>query len=189
MGSTAYYKFPKSHKLAFSEGSWQTNLDGGEMKYIYAVLLLIIAAAVSVLAYSEVHHLLIAKPSSTGVETDYEEIVVVLLTTVTVLFTVAALILGVLAYLGPRTIRREAHKIAETAVLNSIDEAMKPKGRTAKLLAARFPPNDGPVKDWMEQRIERQVISLLPLIIDRVGVKSTIGPVDPDASDDEGQVD
>ena len=159
------------------------------MKYLFAILLAIIAIGISAVAFSEIHHLLTAESLPTAVETDYEEIVVVLLTTVTVLFTVAALVLGGLAYLGPRTIRREAHKIAERAVLRSIQEAMKPTGKAAKLLTDGFPPNDGAVKDWMEERIERQVISLLPLIIDRVGVKSQVGPVDPSASDDEGQVD
>ena len=71
----------------------------------------------------------------------------------------------------------------------SIEEAMNPGGKALKILEERFPPNNGPMKDWIEDRIERQVISLLPLILDRIDLKSGVGPVDPDEPDDEGTVD
>lgn len=159
------------------------------MKYIFAVLLTIIAIGICILAYGQIYGLLTPVVSPAKVETSYADIVVILLTTVTVIFTVAALALGVLAFVGPRALKREAGKYAEAAVVKSIDDALKVGGSAAKLMEASFPPNDGPMKDWMEQRVERHVISLLPLIMDRVGVTSKIGTVDPDVPDDEGQVD
>ena len=159
------------------------------MRYVVAVLLFVIAIGVSVLAFDAIYGLLTSVPEPVAVQTSYEDIVVVLLTTVTVLFTVSALVIGVLAFLGPQAIRREASRFAERAVLKSLDDAMKPEGKAAKLLQASFPPNEGPTKDWVEERIERQVISLLPLIMDRMDLKSDVGAVDPDAPDDEGKVD
>jgi len=159
------------------------------MKYLLAVLLAVIAVGVSALAFDAIHGLLTAVPNGGAVETSYEEIVVILLTTVTVIFTISALIIGILAFLGPRAIQREAGKYAEKAVTKSIEEAMNPGGKALKILEERFPPNSGPMKDWIEERIERQVISLLPLILDRIDLKSGVGPVDPDEPDDEGTVD
>lgn len=159
------------------------------MKYVFAVLLSVIAVGVTVLAFSAIYGLLTPVPSNSRVETNFEGIVVVLLTTVTVIFTVSTLAIGILAFLGPRAIKREAGKYAEKAVLNSIEEAMGSEGKATKLLQASFPPNDGPIKNWIEERVERQVISLLPLIIDRIGIRSDIGPIDPEAPDDEGEVD
>jgi hypothetical protein len=161
---------------------------GAAMKYVHTFLLSAISVGITILAFKAIHGLLTPVPIGFNVETSYENIVVVLLTTVTVIFTVAALVIGVLAFLGPRALKREATKFAENAVLKSIEDAMKPEGLAAKLLEASFPPKEGPLKAWMEQRIDRQVISLLPLIIDRIDLKSDIGPVDPDAPDDEGVV-
>lgn len=158
------------------------------MRYVYSVLLAVIAIGIAILAFNAIYGLLHAVPAR-NVETSYEEIVVVLLTTVTVIFTVSALGIGILTFLGPRALRREAGKYAEKAVLRSIEDALKPQGEATKLLESRFPPNDGPIKVWIEERVERQVITLLPLIIDRIGLRSEVGPIDPDASDDEGEVD
>lgn len=161
---------------------------GAPVKYLHTILLSVICIGVTILAFKAIYGLLTSVPAGINVKTSYEDIVVVLLTTVTVIFTVAALVIGILAFLGPRALKREATKFAENAVQKSIEEAMKPDGLAAKLLEASFPPKDGPLKSWMEKRIDRQVISLLPLIIDRFNLKSDVGPVDPDAPDDEGNV-
>lgn len=158
------------------------------MKYFVSFLATTIALGVLVIAYSLLFGMLVAVPEGAKVETSFENIVVILLTTVTVIFTVSALVLAILAFLGPRAIRREAKKYAEAALLAALDDAMKPDGKATKLLQQRFPPNDGAAKDWMKERIEDQVIKLLPLIIDRVGIKSEFGAVDPSAPEDEGDV-
>ncbi|KPM22137.1 hypothetical protein AAJ72_13385 [Citromicrobium sp. RCC1885] len=159
------------------------------MKYFYAALATILVIAVSVIAFASLYGTLVAVPQSGSVETSYENIVVILLTTVTVIFTISALIIAILAFMGPRAIKREARKYAETALLDALDKAMKPEGKATNLLKERFPPNAGPTKDWMEERIERQVISLLPLIIDRIDLGSDVGAVDPDEPEDEGNPD
>lgn len=177
------------HRKSLFFRDWKSRTMGTEMKHPNVIILSIIAIGIAILAFVQISGFLNAAAPTAKVETSYEEIVVILLTTVTVLFTVAALVIGILAFMGPRAIRREATKYAEKAVLKSIEEAMKPGGKATTLLENGFPPNEGPVKDWMELRVERQVISVLPLILDRVAVKSSVGPVDPKASEDEGQVD
>lgn len=157
------------------------------MKAIELAIAAAIAVALSILAYVAMHGLLNGVPENAQVKTSYEDVVVVLLTTVTVIFTVAALVIGILAFLGPRAIKREAAKYAERAVLNSISEAMKPGGQASKLLEGVFPPNDGPVKTWMEGQVKQEVRELLPLFIDEF--VTDVGPVDPAESDDEGKVD
>lgn len=158
------------------------------MKYVIAALLGVIALALSVLAFDAIRDMLVVVPANSAIKTSYEDIVVILLTTVTVIFTVSALVMSVLGFLGPRAIKREAAKFAERAVLQSVDDALKSDGKAIKLLEERFPPHDGPIKTWLEDRINQQVINLLPLIIGRIGVASDIGPIDPNAPDDEGDI-
>lgn len=159
------------------------------MKFVFAILLGLIAIALMVMAYGSIYGLLTPVSPPKVVETNYADIVVVLLTTVTVIFTVAAIVIGILAFLGPRAIKREATKFAEAAVIKSIEDAMKPGGRAATLIELNFPPHEGPIKGWLEDKVEQQVFSLLPLMVDKFQLKSDVGPVDPAAPDDEGQVD
>ena len=159
------------------------------MKYLNTALLTLIALGVGAIAFNAIYTLLSAAPQGGAVATDYEGIVVILLTTVTVIFAISALVIGILALMGPKAIQREAGRYAEKAVIKSIDQALQPNGRATKILEDRFPPNEGPIKTWIEERIERQVIALLPLILDRIDLKSGVGPLDPDEPDDEGTVD
>lgn len=149
----------------------------------------IIAVALSVLAYVAINGMIVPVAAGSEVRTSYEDIVVILLTTVTVIFTVSALVLSVLAFIGPRALKREAGKFAERAVRESIEAAWEDEGKATKLMEKRLPPEDGPIKVWMEDRIDQQVVELLPLILDRRNVGSEVGPVDPGQPDDEGRVD
>lgn len=158
------------------------------MKYVYAALLAIIALAAGILAFHAIYGLLNSAPNDALARTSYENVVVVLLTTVTVIFTLFAVVLAVLTFVGPRALKREAGKYAEKAVLQAIENAMQPGGKAARIIEQKFPPNDGPTKDWIQDRIERQVIALLPLILDRMALSSGVGPVDPSSPEDEGDI-
>jgi len=159
------------------------------MTYLTRALLTFIALALAVLAYYAMREMLVGVPPQSEVKTSFENVVVILLTTVTIIFTLVALIIAILGFYGAKAIKEEAGKFAERAVIDAVEEALSPEGKATLMMNDKFPPNDGPIKDWMEERIERQVISLLPLIMDRMNLTSDVGPVDPSEPDDEGTTD
>ena len=65
---------------------------GRNLTIFYGILALLVTLAICIIAYDALHSLLIAAPSSDAVAVDYNTILTVLLTTVTAIFTVCAII-------------------------------------------------------------------------------------------------
>ena len=99
---------------------------------------------------------------------DYTNAVVILLTTVSVIFTVCALILAILGIVGFRNLKRDAGKFASQQALSSIDVAFSEGGIALQQIENEFTREDGHLKKWVERKLRQEVIELLPLIIDRL---------------------
>jgi len=158
-------------------------------RYFYAGLALIITMTLAVIAYKLTAGYLTKVGGTKEVVIDYTNIVVILLTTVTVIFSVCALALAVLGVIGFRNLKRDAGKYASQQALAAISSAFEEGGRALNQIQNEFTKDDGHLKKWAERRIRHEVIALLPLIIDRLPSNRAEFGIDEDAPTDEGQVD
>jgi hypothetical protein len=162
---------------------------GAFWRYFYAGLALLATVALGIIAYR------LAASHVTGVNAgqkpviDYTNIVVILLTTVTVIFTVCALALAVLGVIGFRSLKRDAGKFASQQAISAISSSFKEGGQALTKIQDEFTKEDGHLKKWAERRIRHEVIALLPLIIDRLSSGAGELGLDDDAPTDEGTVD
>lgn len=137
-------------------------------KIFLSTALGVVALSLFALACKAVYSLLKLSQSAQGPVIDYNNVVVVLLTTVTVIFSVFAIALGLLGAVGFQNLKKDAGKHAETQALNEITKAFSPDGVAIDRISEEFSRDDGHLKPWMMKRIRIEVIELLPLIIDRV---------------------
>jgi hypothetical protein len=155
----------------------------------YAALSLLVAGALCLIAYKLTAGLLAPIGAASPVTIDYTNIVVILLTTVTVIFSVCALALAILAVVGFRSLKRDAGKFASRQALAAISSSFDEGGRALMAIQEEFTREDGHLKRWSERRIRQEVIALLPLVIDRLQNSDPELGLDDDAPTDEGQVD
>lgn len=157
-------------------------------RIFYAIIAAIGALSVAVLAYKLTFGVLKVPQEELSGSIDYTNVVVILLTTVTVIFSVCALALAVLGVMGFRSLKKEAGKFASEKALSEISSAFSEGGRANLQIQEEFTREDGHLKKWVERRIRQEVIALLPLVIDRLKDKPDLG-LDEDAPTDEGEVD
>jgi heme/copper-type cytochrome/quinol oxidase subunit 2 len=157
------------------------------LRMFYAVLAFVFTLAVCVIAFYAIYSLLNGVPSKEAVEIDYNAILTVLLTTVTVIFTVCAIILAVLGVFGFQNLKRDAGRYAETQALAEIAKAFGPKGSGTIRIEQEMLNEDGHHRQFVEKRIRAEVISLLPLIADRINDEAL--RMDIGEPTDEGEVD
>ena len=79
-------------------------------RYFYAALAILATATLFVIAYKLIGGQLTNAGGSRSVAIDYTNLVVILLTTVTVLFTVCALALAVLGIIGFRSLKEDLRR-------------------------------------------------------------------------------
>jgi len=113
---------------------------------------------------------------------DYTNVVVILLTTVTVLFTVAALALALLGAVGVRNMKRSAEEYARNNVSVEIDRAFDQGGAAYDEIRKQFQDPDHSMHRWLRNEIERQVKEQIALY---GGPESNVDEDDPA---DEGAV-
>ncbi len=117
------------------------------------------------------------------VAVDYVNIVVILLTTVTVLFTIAALALAVLAFYGYRNIQKDAANAAEKAIESKLNEkirtSFKVGGAAFEEIKSEITADNGALGNWLRNEIEREVTEQLAYPRPSIGV-------DEDDPSDEG---
>jgi hypothetical protein len=157
------------------------------VRLFYGVLALSFTISVCIIAYYAVFSLLNGAPSKSAVAVDYNAILTVLLTTVTVIFTVCAIVLAVLGIFGFRNLKREAGRYAEAQALAEIAKAFSPTGSGTTRIEKEMMSEDGHHRQLVEKRIRAEVISLLPLIADRINVEALRLAIDEPT--DEGDVD
>ena len=156
-------------------------------RLFYGFLAFIFTAAACVIAYYAIYSLLNGAPSKAAVEVDYNTILTVLLTTVTVIFTVCAIVIAVLGIFGFRNLKKDAGRFAESQALAEIAKAFGPKGSGTIRIEQELQNEDGHHRQFVERRIRAEVISLLPLIANRINAEALNLALDDPT--DEGTVD
>jgi hypothetical protein len=157
-------------------------------RVFYAVLAVIAAVALAAIAYNLTSGVIERVQGPSPARIDYTNMVVILLTTVTVIFSVCALALAVLAVVSFRGLKREAGKFASQQAASAITNAFNEGGKAHTQIQEEFTRYDGHLKKWAERRIRQEVIELLPLVADRLGGTKASSALDEDAPTDEGQV-
>jgi len=136
------------------------------MKISYRSLLLILIAGVfvclSVISYKLTFSSLGTVRSNTIEAIDYTNVVVILLTTVTILFTVFALILAILGVWGFHNIKIDAGKFAQNSAIEAIRDAFDENGEALKQIQQEF-QNEGPLREWVRRQIRSEVTEQLAL--------------------------
>lgn len=111
-----------------------------------------------------------------GQAINYVDAVTLLLATVTVIFTIAAVALTVIGVWGFRSIKRDAIKYASEAadkeITKTINSALQPSGSFMKLLREEIQRDDSPFGQWLRNEIQRSV-------------KEQIGPIRASLAIDE----
>ena len=158
-------------------------------RYFYAGLALLITVALSLVAYKLNAGNFVRSDNAHQSAIDYTNMVVILLTTVTVIFSVCALALAVLGVIGFRSLKKEAGKYAAQQALSAISSSFDEGGRALKKIEEEFTREDGHLKRWAERRIRHEVIALLPLVVDRLTSNRAELGLDENAPTDEGAVD
>lgn len=160
-------------------------------RVFYGALALCFTVAVCIIAYYAVFSLLHGAPSKSAVVVDYNGILTVLLTTVTVIFTVCAIVLAVLGIFGFRNLKRDAGRYAETQALSEIAKAFGPTGSGTKRIEEQMQSEDGHHRQFVEKTIRAEVILLFPLIADRINADAARLALDEptDQGDLEGDSD
>jgi len=113
------------------------------------------------IAYRIAYSTLATDPSGHLQIVDYTNIVVILLTTVTVLFTVAAIALGLAGIWGFRNIKEAAGEYARQSVSREIGNAFEPGGAAYEEIRREFQNDYAPLNRWLRHQIRREVTESL----------------------------
>lgn len=159
------------------------------VRIFYGFISTVVAIALSILAFRSVYDLLMVSPNGKAPVVDYINIVIILLTTVTVIFSVAAIAMAILGFVGYRNLKQSAGRFAERQALLGIEEAFAEDGAAISHIEAEFQRDDGHFKPWMQSRIRVEVVELLPLIMDRMSSRAPEDGMAAGQPTDEGDVD
>lgn len=157
------------------------------LRIFYRILALTAVVAVCAIAYVAIAMHMDSPPSSGTSPVDFSIVLTVLLTTVTVIFTVCAIVLAVLGFFGFRNLKREAGRFAEAQALAKIEQAFSAQGTAIAHIEEIMKKEDGAHRRFVERTVRAEVISLLPLLAE----KFSSGPSGMASSEpeDEGHVD
>ena len=125
-----------------------------------------------------------AAPDATRI-VDYTNFTVILLTTVTVVFTIAAVLLAAGSIMGFRTMRRGASDYARRGVAREIDRAFEQGGAAYEEIRRQFTDPTQPLHLLLRHEIGRQLTEQLSLYNI---ASSADSPPDEEDPADEGQV-
>jgi hypothetical protein len=150
------------------------------------VLTLAVFVCVAIISYKISFSSLTVSNISGITSVDYTNIVVILLTTVTILFTVAALFLALLGVIGFNNIKIEAGKFAKTSALEQINASFQEDGEALRQIRLELQKEKGPLRDLIERQIANEVTEKLALYSSMQSPPFTINENDPR---DEGEQD
>ncbi|MCT2399325.1 hypothetical protein [Novosphingobium mangrovi (ex Huang et al. 2023)] len=134
-------------------------------KIFNRTLAVIATLSLAIIAFKAIHGLIHSAPPGQPPRVDYNTIVIVLLTTVTVIFSVCAIALGILGAIGFRNLKKDAGKFAEVQAINEIKSAFEKNGTALNHIDSEFQREDGHFRPWMKERIRKEIVLLLPLIM------------------------
>lgn len=156
------------------------------MKVFYAFTALIASGSTAVIAYNMTSNASERFSAATGEKIDYTNVVVILLTTVTVIFSVCAIALAILGVVGFNNLKRDAIRLASQKASAEIESAFL-EGGSALTHIENEMTRDGHLKEWLNTRIKNYVFEFLPLSISEIKYQATA--FDDTQSTDEGEVD
>ncbi|MFM2237358.1 MAG: hypothetical protein RL209_1392, partial [Pseudomonadota bacterium] len=107
------------------------------------LLTLAVFVCVAIISYKISFWSLAVSNVSGVTSVDYTNIVVILLTTVTILFTVAALFLALLGVIGFNNIKIEAGKFAKTSALEQINASFQEDGEALRQIRLELQKEKG----------------------------------------------
>jgi hypothetical protein len=160
------------------------NRKNGARDWLILLLLLALLILVGVVAYGWLTAAI--TPAAVGAKAiiDYANFTVILLTTVTVLFTIAAVLLAAGSIMGFRTMRRGAAEYARRSVATEIDRAFEQGGAAYDEIRRQFQDPEHPLHEWLRNEIGRQITEQLALY----DIAGSGGEPDEEDPRDEGQV-
>lgn len=146
----------------------------------------VIAICLVIFLIIKIHSGLSAEPSEEYVVVDYNNAVVIVLTAVTVIFSISAIALAVLGLIGFENLKRSAGNWAANRALLEIKNAFTDDGPAMKGVKQHIESHE--FRSWMENQIQKNVYYFLPIVADRIQSRDYLD-LDADAPTDEGDVD
>jgi hypothetical protein len=119
---------------------------------------------------------------------DYVNFVVILLTVVTVIFTVGALILAIFGVFGFENLKKEAANFASESAMTHINSSFKDGGAAYSKIQQEVENEDGHLKRWMKDHINQEVVRA---VLEARSLRQIDGEVGFDLNEptDQGDVD
>jgi hypothetical protein len=151
---------------------------------IAAGMLFLCTVFLAILAFKSIYFLLYFAPQGSKAQIDFSTIVVVLLTTVTVVFSVCAIALAIIGAIGFKNLKSEAGNFAAEQVVRKIQAAFSQGGVALTQIDTEFSRGDGHLRPWMEERIRKEVILLMPLVADRLRPEAQNGMASGEPTDE-----
>ena len=137
-------------------------------KIFWVVLAVMITICLMVIAGEAISRFVAFAPAKADPQVDYNAIVIILLTTVTVIFSFCAVVLAIIGIIGFRNLKINAGRYAESQVIRKVEGAFKEDGIAIERIDVEFRKEDGHFRPWMKERIRKEVIALLPLFAERI---------------------
>lgn len=130
---------------------------------LYPALAVLAAISLAVIAYSLISGVILEVPSTSSPKLDFVNVAIILLTTVTVIFSVCALILGLLGVIGFDKLRKEAGRFASERTLQEIERSFEEDGAASLRIEQEFQDEDSYLRRLVEKRVKAEVYELAPL--------------------------
>lgn len=148
---------------------------------IWSLLGILVIVGISVTIYSIVDLSLTHAVADRDGPIDYTNIAVVLLTTVTVVFSIFAIALAALGVWGFNNIKKEAGKFARGTAHRAIKDAYLKGGPAHQQIRSELLSSDSDFRRLLEQEIEKGIIAYRSVYGHTPGM-------DPDTPTDEGDI-
>lgn len=157
--------------------------------YLYPVLAVLITISLGIIAYSLMSSVVLEVPSTENPKLDFVNITIILLTTVTVIFSVCALILGLLGVIGFDKLRKEAGRFASERTLQEIEKSFEEEGAASLRIEQEFQDEGSYLRRLVEKRVKAEVYELAPLFAALNRQEDNPEGYAEDEPTDEGQTD
>ena len=130
---------------------------------LYPALAILTTTSLVVIAYSLISGVILEVPSTTTPKLDFVNVAIILLTTVTVIFSVCALVLGLLGVIGFDKLRKEAGRFASERTLQEIEKSFEEEGAASLRIEQEFQDEGSYLRRLVEKRVKAEVYELAPL--------------------------
>jgi hypothetical protein len=131
--------------------------------FLYPALAAITTISLAIIAYSLISNVVLEVPNADNPKLDFVNVTIILLTTVTVIFSVCALILGLLGVIGFDKLRKEAGRFASEKTVQEIEKSFEEEGAASLRIEREFQDETSYLRRLVERRVKAEVYELAPL--------------------------